>query len=84
MTTSTQPSTAASVETASASARPEKTAFDHAIEALIVSETEETLYKIDRLAREHGVSGVVVSRAIDRFSGPDLADCWDEYVDAED
>lgn len=78
MTTSTDASTEVGA------ARPEKTAFDYAIESLIVSETQETLHKIDRLAREHGVSTVIVSRAIDRFAGPDLADCWDEYVDAED
>lgn len=64
-------------------ARPEKTAFDLAVEALIVTETQTLLGKIDRLAREHGVSAVIVSRAVDRFGGADLADCWDEYAEEQ-
>lgn len=61
----------------------DRTPFEARIERLIVDHTDGMLRAIDRLASEMGVEAGVVDRAVDRFGGGDLADCWFEFLAEE-
>jgi hypothetical protein len=62
----------------------ERTFFEADAERAVVKHTTELLNALDRLALRHDVDKRAVEAACHRFSGPDLADCWADYIaDAE-
>lgn len=54
--------------------------FDQAAERAIVDHTDALLNALDRLALRYDVDQLTVHEACQRFSGTDLADCWDDYI----
>jgi hypothetical protein len=58
----------------------ERSFFEADAERRIVEHTTALLNELDRLALRHDVDKQTVEAACQRFSGPDLADCWADYI----
>lgn len=60
----------------------ERTSLEASVEQLIVEATDKLMADIDLVRERAGTSDLVTRAMIDRFGGGDLADCWDDYLEA--
>lgn len=57
-----------------------RTDFERRVERRIVAATERLLDDLDSIGMDVGATTMEIRAACEKFSGPDLAECWDEYV----